>query len=81
MNKDVISLSISVLLLFRHYISHKITMVPRAVAGYYAVLSVLLFLKRLILKIMKNTKHANVLFDPIIEIEEKINSWILLLWK
>ena len=45
--KDVISLSISVLLLFRHYISHKITMVPPAVAGYYAVL---LFLKRLILK-------------------------------
>ena len=30
---------------------------------------------------MKNTEHANVLFDQIIEIEEKINSWILLLWK
>ena len=30
---------------------------------------------------MKNTEHASVLFDPIIEIEEKINSWILLLWK
>ena len=41
--KDVISLSISVLLLFRHYISHKITLVPPAVAGYYAVLAVLLF--------------------------------------
>ena len=40
--KDVISLSISVLLLFRHYISHKITLVPPAVAGYYAVLAVLL---------------------------------------
>ena len=40
--KDVISLSISVLLLFRHYISHKITLVPSAVAGYYAVLAVLL---------------------------------------
>ena len=50
MTKDVISLSISVLLLFRHYISHKITKVPPAVAGYYAVLAVLLFLKRLILK-------------------------------
>ena len=48
--KDVISLSISVLLLFRHYISHKITMVPPAVAGYYAVLAVLLIFKRLILK-------------------------------
>ena len=43
MTKDVISLSISVLLLFRHYISHKITLVPPAVAGYYAVLAVLLF--------------------------------------
>ena len=40
--KDVISLSISVLLLFRHYISHKIILVPPAVAGYYAVLAVLL---------------------------------------
>ena len=43
MTKEVISLSISVLLLFRHYISHKITFVPPAVAGYYAVLAVLLF--------------------------------------
>ena len=42
--KDVISLSISVLLLFRHYISHKITFGAPAVAGYYAVLAVLLFL-------------------------------------
>ena len=41
--KDVISLSISVLLLFRHYISHKITFGAPAVAGYYAVLAVLLF--------------------------------------
>ena len=41
--KDVISLSISVLLLFRHYISHKITFGAPAVAGYYAVLGVLLF--------------------------------------
>ena len=41
--KDVISLSISVLLLFRHYISHKITFGNPAVAGYYAVLAVLLF--------------------------------------
>ena len=40
--KDVISLSISVLLLFRHYISHKITFGAPAVAGYYAVLAVLL---------------------------------------
>ena len=40
--KDVISLSISVLLLFRHYISHKKILVPPAVAGYYAVLAVLL---------------------------------------
>ena len=40
--KDIISLSISVLLLFRHYISHKIFLVPPAVAGYYAVLAVLL---------------------------------------
>ena len=36
--KDVISLSISVLLLFRHYISPKKLLVPPAVAGYYAVL-------------------------------------------
>ena len=43
MTKDVISLSISVLLLFRHYISHKITFGALAVAGYYAVLAVLLF--------------------------------------
>ena len=43
--KDVISLSISVLLLFRHYISHKITFGAPAVAGYYAVLAVLLFFK------------------------------------
>ena len=42
MTKDVISLSISVLLLFRHYISHKITFGAPAVAGYYAVLAVLL---------------------------------------
>ena len=41
MTKDVISLSISVLLLFRHYISHKILLVPPAVAGYYAVLALL----------------------------------------
>ena len=40
--KDVISLSISVLLLFRHYISHKITFGAPTVAGYYAVLAVLL---------------------------------------
>ena len=40
--KDVIPLSISVLLLFRHYISHKITFGAPAVAGYYAVLAVLL---------------------------------------
>ena len=40
--KEVISLSISVLLLFRHYISHKITFGAPAVAGYYAVLAVLL---------------------------------------
>ena len=46
MTKDVISLSISVLLLFRHYISHKITFGPPAVAGYYAVLAVLLFILR-----------------------------------
>ena len=46
MTKDVISLSISVLLLFRHYISHKITLVPPAVAGYYAVLAVLLYILR-----------------------------------
>ena len=44
MTKDIISLSISVLLLFRHYISHKINLVPPAVAGYYAVLAVLLLL-------------------------------------
>ena len=43
MTKDIISLSISVLLLFRHYISHKITFGAPAVAGYYAVLAVLLF--------------------------------------
>ena len=43
--KDVISLSISVLLLFRHYISHKITFGAPAVAGYYAVLAVLLLFK------------------------------------
>ena len=42
--KDIISLSISVLLLFRHYISHKITFGAPAVAGYYAVLAVLLFM-------------------------------------
>ena len=42
--KDVISLSISVLLLFRHYISHKITFGAPAVAGYYAVLAVLLLI-------------------------------------
>ena len=36
-------LSISVLLLFRHNISHKITFGAPAVAGYYAVLAVLLF--------------------------------------
>ena len=42
--KDVISLSISVLLLFRHYISHKKLLVPPAVAGYYAVLAVLLLM-------------------------------------
>ena len=45
MTKDIISLSISVLLLFRHYISHKITFGAPAVAGYYAVLAVLLFIK------------------------------------
>ena len=50
--KDVISLSISVLLLFRHYISHKITLVPPAVAGYYAVLVVLLFRNT-----VKSVKH------------------------
>ena len=48
MTKDVISLSISVLLLFRHYISHKKLLVPPAVAGYYAVLAVLLFLLSLL---------------------------------
>ena len=42
--KDVIPLSISVLLLFRHYISHKITFGAPAVAGYYAVLAVLLLI-------------------------------------
>ena len=36
--KDVISLSISVLLLFRHYISHKITFGAPSSGGYYAVL-------------------------------------------
>ena len=41
--KDVISLSISVLLLFRHYYLTKKLLVPPAVAGYYAVLAVLLF--------------------------------------
>ena len=45
--KDVISLSISVLLLFRH-ISHKITFGAPAVAGYYAVLAVLLLLMTLL---------------------------------
>ena len=44
MTKDVISLSVSVLLLFRHYISHKITFGAPAVAGYYAVLAVLLLI-------------------------------------
>ena len=44
MTKDVISLSISVLLQYRHYISHKITFGAAAVAGYYAVLAVLLFI-------------------------------------
>ena len=43
MTKDVISLSITVLLLFWHYISHKITFLPPAVAAYNAVLAVLLF--------------------------------------
>ena len=41
--KDVISLSISVLLLFRHYISHKITFGAPSSGGYYAVLAVLLY--------------------------------------
>ena len=50
MTKDVISLSITVLLLFRHYISHKITFGAPAVAGYYAVLAVLLFEYGCILK-------------------------------
>ena len=45
--KDVISLSISVLLLFRHYISHKITFGAPSRAGYYAVLAVLLLIRRL----------------------------------
>ena len=40
--KDVISLTISVLLLFRHYISHKITFGAPSSGGYYAVLAVLL---------------------------------------
>ena len=44
--KDVISLSISVLLLFRHYISHKITFGAPAVAGYYAVLAVLVVTRK-----------------------------------
>ena len=43
MTKEVISLSISVLLLFRHYISHKITFGAPSSGGYYAVLAVLLF--------------------------------------
>ena len=51
--KDVISLSISVLLLFRHYISHKITFGAPAVAGYSAVLAVLL------LKILTEKKSAD----------------------
>ena len=42
MTKDVISLSISVLLLFRHYISHKITFGAPSSGGFYAVLAVLL---------------------------------------
>ena len=41
--KDVISLSISVLLLFRHYISHKITFGAPSSGGVLAVLAVLLF--------------------------------------
>ena len=47
--KDVISLSISVLLLFRHYISHKITFgapssggVLRSACGAFIILNVLL---------------------------------------
>ena len=41
--KDVISLSISVLLLFRHYISHKITFGAPSSGGVLRRLAVLLF--------------------------------------
>ena len=41
--KDVISLSISVLLLFRHYISHKITFGAPSSGGVLCSLAVLLF--------------------------------------
>ena len=58
MTKDVISLSISVLLLFRHYISHKIILVPPAVAGYYAVLAVLLLFVESDLKVQNNLSPA-----------------------
>ena len=61
MTKDVISLSISVLLLFRHYISHKITFGAPAVAGYYAVLAVLLF-KFLLIKTSVAFARLHILF-------------------
>ena len=60
MTKDVISLSISVLLLFRHYISHKITFgAPPAVAGYYAVLAVLLFFHVFFGVLIPSTPHTS----------------------
>ena len=57
--KDVISLSISVLLLFRHYISHKITFgapssggVLRSACGAFILICVTVFMISLILSLL-----------------------------
>ena len=74
--KDVISLSISVLLLFRHYISHKITFgapssggVLRSACGAFIyILTASLQTKNFNLKIKKKTLKYNMHCDPLMHI-------------
>ena len=56
--KDVISLSISVLLLFRHYISHKITFGAPSSGGVFSACGAFILTLRTCLRISKF--HVNL---------------------
>ena len=68
--KDVISLSISVLLLFRHYISHKITFgapssggVLRSACGAFILLLLFLLFKETVSFFNKTNKQPLLFFS------------------